>query len=103
MSDVKHRYPRSTGPRVERIASGEYQALGIEALSPIFFTRAEAEAWLRVALEKGPKAKRRQLRSCLCCGKGFESDGFHNRLCSTCRGRSGEDIGQRPYIERRAR
>lgn len=27
-------------------------------------------------------------RPCMCCGRLFESEGIHNRLCSSCRGRS---------------
>lgn len=26
-------------------------------------------------------------RACLCCGKAFHSDGWHNRLCPTCQRR----------------
>lgn len=82
---VKHWHPRPTGPRVERIGHNEFQVLGIEALSPTFFTREDGENWLRKVLEKVPKAKRPQVRACLCCGSGFESDGFHNRMCNRCR------------------
>ncbi len=92
MEVVKHnRQSRPTGPRVERLHRGEFQVLGIEALSPTFVTRAEAEAWLQAHLAKASKAKRPQPRSCMCCGKGFESEGFHNRLCQPCRLRANQD------------
>lgn len=32
-------------------------------------------------------AKRRGPRACLCCGRQFESEGIHNRMCTPCRGR----------------
>lgn len=31
---------------------------------------------------------RRGPRACICCGKGFESEGIHNRMCGPCRGRN---------------
>jgi hypothetical protein len=92
MERIKHnRQSRPTGPRVERIKSGEFQVLGIEDYSPTFLTRAKAEAWLSAKLKTGEKAKRPQPRSCLCCGKGFESEGFHNRLCQPCRLRASQE------------
>ena len=27
-------------------------------------------------------------RACMCCGKAFQSEGAHNRLCGACRNRS---------------
>lgn len=35
---------------------------------------------LNAGAKRGPRA-------CLCCGKGFESEGIHNRLCALCRTR----------------
>lgn len=40
----------------------------------------------RLNAEADGKAKRGP-RACLCCGKGFESEGIHNRLCAICRTR----------------
>ena len=92
MEEIKYSWMRrSSGPRVERIKSGEFQVLGIDTYSPVFWTRAEAEAWLNAKLEAGSKAKRPQPRSCLCCGKGFESEGFHNRMCQPCRLRASQE------------
>lgn len=31
--------------------------------------------------------KKRGPRPCLCCGTVFQSDGIHNRLCTSCRAR----------------
>ena len=36
------------------------------------------------------KAASKQLRSCLCCGRNFQSEGAHNRLCDGCRRRTDE-------------
>lgn len=33
-------------------------------------------------------ADTRKVRKCLCCGREFNSDGPHNRLCGPCRSKS---------------
>ncbi len=83
--------PRHTGPRVERIAHGDFQALGIPDLSPRFRTRSEGEFWLRGYLSKLPSALRPRERACLRCGETFVSEGFHNRLCVGCRSLAADD------------
>lgn len=80
-----------SGPRVERLNMGAYQALGLTKLSPIFHSRPEAEKWLRRELAKLPEAHRPRLRPCMCCAREFSSDGPHNRLCDPCRKR-GQDV-----------
>lgn len=37
--------------------------------------------------EGKPRHDRPGPRPCLRCGKPFASDGWHNRLCSACKGR----------------
>ena len=50
--------------------------------------RPEADQ-LRAKLQRKADAKaKRGPRSCLCCGKSFDSDGIHNRLCGSCRSQS---------------
>lgn len=45
-------------------------------------TRAEAlQREADTAAKRGP-------RPCLCCGREFESQGIHNRMCAPCRGRA---------------
>lgn len=83
--------PRDSGPRIERIASGEFQAMGIPELSPRFRTRAEGEEWLRKHIAALPAALRPRERACLRCGGAFLSEGFHNRMCPRCRSRASDD------------
>lgn len=47
--------------------------------------RAESSVYRRLAVLTTPGARR---RPCLCCGKDFQSDGPHNRLCGRCRNQS---------------
>lgn len=35
-----------------------------------------------------PDRDRPTSRKCMCCNQVFESEGWHNRLCSRCRSRS---------------
>ena len=57
-------------------------------VSPVLGSQDAAQDWLdrRIAAAK-PRP-----RPCLCCGKGFESDGAHDRLCADC-GRAGATLG----------
>ena len=41
------------------------------------------DALRKTADKKAKKGK----RPCLCCGRAFDSDGIHNRLCQPCKGR----------------
>lgn len=91
MSALKPHQPRPTGPRVEGGPRGGYQVLGLPNYSEIYHTRAEAEKWLRTQLAKLPERQRPQLRACLTCGHGFESDGAHNRMCAPCRQRASQE------------
>lgn len=75
----------SSGPRIERICRKEFHAMGIADLSPVFASREEGAAWLAIYLRRVPPANQPKERACLCCGKGFESEGFHNRMCGGCR------------------
>jgi len=43
-----------------------------------------AEALQRAA----DTAAKRGPRPCLCCGREFDSEGIHNRMCTPCRGRA---------------
>lgn len=76
---------RQSGARVERCGSHEFQVLGLLERSPLFDSRKDAEVWLKTKLSKLPAAKRPQRRYCLRCGAEFQSEGFHNRMCTCCR------------------
>lgn len=79
------RKPAPVGPHVQWLRDGEYQVRGLQEQSPTFATRAAAELWLRARLPKVPEARRPRERRCMCCSEPFLSEGFHNRLCKTCR------------------
>ncbi|MBP7242931.1 hypothetical protein [Amaricoccus sp.] len=49
-------------------------------VSPGFGTRRDALAWC----ERRAQARPPKRRPCLGCGKAFDSDGAHNRLCPAC-------------------
>ena len=57
---------------------------GNERVTP-FRSRPEQAAQL---IEKLNHATQVKERDCMCCGARFESEGKHNRLCSTCRTRN---------------
>lgn len=90
-----------TGPRVERMHNGAFEALGLPATSPVFPTRAAAEVWLRAEMSKMPRARQPQVRPCMCCQREFNSDGAHNRLCDPCRRRGLDLDGSVHSIARR--
>lgn len=79
-------YNRKGGPRVEKYTrGGSYHVLGLEAVSPIFPNRPEAEKWLRAQLAKAGAPNQPRLRNCLRCQKEFTSAHVGNRLCPCCR------------------
>lgn len=92
-----------TGPRVERMHTGAFEALGLPSASPVFPTRIAAEAWLRAELPKLPRTRQPRVRPCLRCSRDFHSEGAHNRLCPHCRRQSDDALGnpQRPVITSR--
>jgi hypothetical protein len=89
MGELLLSVPRPTGPRVVRVGNGEFQAVGLIEVSPIFPTRAAAEGWLKPQLTKVPASKRPQTRCCMRCRSDFQSEGFHHRMCNSCRNSAG--------------
>lgn len=85
MGDLSQNRARPTGPRVVRVRNGGFQAVGLPEVSPMFASRAAAESWLQPRLDCVPASMRQQLRRCLHCGLEFQSEGFHNRMCTPCR------------------
>lgn len=94
--------PKSLGPRIVREYEGSsktpYYATGIFGHSPKFATPQEGENWLRKYLERVPRSKAPQVRRCMCCGVEFESEGFHNRMCLSCRASARHDTSSYRYI-----
>lgn len=73
-------------PYVTPFGDGEFRVVAIDGESPIFPSRDEAAAWLEEHYaEVIDPSRRPRARDCLCCGAGFISAGFHNRLCGRCR------------------
>lgn len=75
---------------VTRINSNEFEIVGLPngRRSPPFASRRGAEVWLERNLDQvGLTKAKRGPRACLGCGKTFESEGIHNRMCSCCRSR----------------
>lgn len=77
-----------SGPHVIRMKSSAFEVVGLPDISPVFKVRAEAEKWMRNQLARLPESRRPRERTCLCCGRPFESEGPHNRMCNPCRGRA---------------
>ena len=74
---------------VERIAHGYAVFKGETRLTKLYTRKPAArEAQERLERERARKKPRRH-RPCLTCGQTFLSDGPHNRMCPTCRGRAG--------------
>ncbi len=96
MGELLLSQPRPSGPRVVRVGNGEFQAVGLIEVSPVFPTRAAAEGWLKPQLAKVPASKRPQTRSCMRCRSDFLSEGFHHRMCTHCRNVA-EGVDGSPY------
>lgn len=80
---------------VHRIKSKEFQIVGLPksvADPGLFASRKAAEVWLQGKADLLALIGQRRPRACLCCGKGFESEGFHNRLCNPCRNRGSAEL-----------
>lgn len=58
---------------------------GDQRVTP-FRTRPEQATDL---IEKLNRAARKRERPCMCCGTAFDSEGPHNRMCGTCRTKTG--------------
>ena len=78
-------HQNDTLPRPERLHCGKFDVTNVPVLSPEFYTRQDAQAWLNEYLETLPPRLRPRQRPCLCCKKPFTSAGPQNRLCQTCR------------------
>lgn len=61
---------------------------GVKRSAPVD-SKAVAQAHRdRLQAEADRRAKRGE-RACMCCRQTFESEGIHNRLCPSCKGRGG--------------
>lgn len=73
------------GLHVDRV--GLYYAVfdGERQISGVHTGVALAEARMLDIKAARKRAKSTRRRPCMCCGDDFNSEGIHNRLCSTCR------------------
>ncbi len=53
-------------------------------VSRVFRCEGEAEQELARLKARTDRVHRIERRSCLCCGRGFMSQGAYNRLCNDC-------------------
>lgn len=51
---------------------------------------SQAAAIVGIRQKAADLAARKATRPCMCCGKPFESEGIHNRLCGYCRHQGGD-------------
>ncbi len=88
------RHISTKGPRVVRDphasarSTSLFYVAGMSVPSPMFDSKAAAEAWLEDALKKQPGNRQPRERACLTCGNSFLSAGNHNRMCDPCRCRA---------------
>ncbi|WP_054007855.1 hypothetical protein [Cypionkella psychrotolerans] len=85
MGELLLSVPRPRGPRIERCGAKDFHAIGVTETSPLFKSRAEGEIWLAIHLGKVAKSKRPRIRACMRCRAEFQSEGFHHRMCNSCR------------------
>ena len=78
--------------RVERI-TGQYRIIGPDGapLDQKFTCKSAAETRCTSMQQEADAAAKRVARPCMCCGRVFESEGIHNRLCGFCRSRDTTD------------
>ena len=60
-----------------------------------YATLGQASATAGARQKEADRASSRTVRPCLCCGKPFQSEGIHNRMCTPCRGLNAD--GWNPY------
>lgn len=84
---------KPTELRVEVSHGRFYEVLGLTFASPLFQTRAEAEAWAAKQAAKLPSNRQARQRPCITCGTSFLSEGAHNRMCKACRNAARDDTG----------
>lgn len=56
---------------------------------------SQAAAIVGTRNKQADAARGRTTRACLCCSKPFQSEGIHNRMCTSCRGLNAD--GHNPY------
>lgn len=82
--------------RIAAVQAGREAGETMETIAARLNMRTKSlEEWWRQSNGVAPKTRRKQSiatsttqRPCMCCRAPFESDGPHNRLCTTCNGRS---------------
>lgn len=104
MSGIPYAKPRAGAFDVRYLTGRGYGVFAPSgALLHVYGSHTAAqERQHREQLAADSKA-RRGPRKCLCCGRQFNSEGIHNRLCDPCR-RTPDHLGEavRPVLARRA-
>jgi hypothetical protein len=85
--------PKPSGLRVVKAETRFFQVLGSTTASPLFESRAEAEAWAARHEGKLPSNRQAKERACITCGTSFLSEGAHHRMCNGCRAMARDDTG----------
>jgi hypothetical protein len=85
--------PKPSGVRVEKSHTRYFEVLGLTKASPLFETRAQAEAWAAQQAAKLPSNRQAKERGCITCGTSFLSQGAHHRMCGDCRAMARDDTG----------
>lgn len=89
MGTENHSKPAQARFRVEyRSGKGYFVQDAAGARVSSYFAREDPALTARDGAQKTWDAKhKRKPRPCLCCGRVFQSEGVHNRLCASCRQR----------------
>lgn len=71
---------------VERIG-GRFRVISPEGkfVGPPFESRRAAVEAAQAMQAEADRHAKRGPRPCMCCGRTFDSEGIHNRLCTPCR------------------
>lgn len=103
MTSVARSKPKANEWRVEFVRGSGWFVVSPDTgySAQAFDNRNSALTSLGRAKSAAAKTARCRERACMTCGQKFLSEGFHNRLCRSCRHR-GQDLDPvRPYIARR--
>jgi len=60
---------------------------------------SSSREWALAKAERLAREAQVRVRDCLCCGNSFQSEGNHNRLCNSCRGRPDDWMNQPHEIQ----
>lgn len=85
---------------------GRYIVTGPDGrrVGPVHASHSAAVAARDALQRRHDRQRGAQRRPCLCCGRPFDSEGIHNRLCNECRREStASDMSHGPSVRSAAR